>query len=260
LEIAGEPALDVLSLAGEALDGQPLIFVAQHLSKDMDHATYMGGTGTNVLGSFRVQTSGIGDTSVSALVRIRESVNSRLHASMGLSLPTGKTDALATVLTPMNSLAALRAPYPMQLGSGTYDLLPGLTYTNFLSDQASAGLQWRGVIRTGDNDEGYTLGDEHRLTGWYARQITNRLSWSARVEYFERANVDGFDPMIRAPVQTADPERQGASRIDVGLGLNVALSGGHRFSLEDLSPVDQNLDGPQLEVDDQLMLGYQLSF
>jgi small ligand-binding sensory domain FIST len=40
LEIAGEPALDVLSLAGEALDGQPLIFVA--LAKGSDVAAAEG--------------------------------------------------------------------------------------------------------------------------------------------------------------------------------------------------------------------------
>jgi hypothetical protein len=66
--------------------------------------------------------------------------------------------------------------------------------------------------------------------------------------------------LIVAPVQTADPNRQGATRKSVALGLNFVAAGGHRLALEYSAPVSQSLDGPQLESDDQLTLGYQLSF
>lgn len=47
-----------------------------------------------------------------------------LHFNAGLSLPTGSIDKQDA--TPMGPNSKL--PYPVQLGSGTYDLLPGLTY------------------------------------------------------------------------------------------------------------------------------------
>ena len=66
--------------------------------------------------------------------------------------------------------------------------------------------------------------------------------------------------MIMGPVQTADPARQGAMRVDAALGINFANEAGHRIALEYLVPVDQDLDGPQLEMDEQLILGYQRTF
>ena len=115
-------------------------------------------------------------------------------------------------------------------------------------------------MRTGTNDEGYTLGDEHRLTAWYSRLLSSRFSWSARVEYLDRGNISGIDPMIMGPVQTADPARQGAMRLDAALGINFATAAGHRIALEYVVPVDQDLDGPQLEMDAQFTLGYQYTF
>jgi len=98
------------------------------------------------------------------------------------------------------------------------------------------------------------------LTAWYGRQFTEQLSWSARLEWFDRDNIDGIDPMIVAPVQTADPARHGATRTDFALGLNFTARGGHRIAVEYVTPLSQDLDGPQLETDDQLIFGYQFSF
>lgn len=251
--------MHMLGLMYAPSDRVTIMAMTNHVSKDMNHITFAMGAGTTRLGTFRTKTSGIGDTSVSALLKISESESSRFHSSIGVSLPAGSTDETGTILTPMNMTPSPRLPYPMQLGSGTLDLLTGLTYTNFLSDNSSAGFQWRGTIRTGDND-GYSLGDEHRLSGWYSRQFSPMVSWSARLEWFDRGNIDGMDPAIMLPVQTADPDRQGATRIDLGLGINIAMAGGHRLAFEYLSPVDQDLDGPQLETDDQLIFGYQISF
>ena len=236
-----------------------LMAMVNQVSKDMDHITFQGPAGTQQLGTFTTSTSGLGDTSLAALVRMTETEDSRLHATVGLSLPTGDIDATGTILAPTGMRPTPRLPYPMQLGSGTYDLIGGLTFSRF-HERWSWGSQWRSVIRTGDNDEGYAFGDEHRLTAWYSRLLTPGISWSARLEYFDRGNIDGIDPLIVAPVQTADPSRQGGSRLDAAVGLNFANEGGHRLALEVLVPLEQDLDGPQLETDTQLMLGYQFSF
>lgn len=252
--------MHMLGLMYAPNDRVTLMAMANYLSKEMDHVTYMGPVGTTVLGNFRTQTSGIGDTSLSALIRIHEDEANRFHGTVGVSIPTGATDESGAVLAPTGMTPTLRLPYPMQLGSGSYDLLPALTWSRFFSAESSAGVQWRGAVRFSDNDDGYRLGDEHRLTAWYSRLLTPHLSWSARLEWFDRGNIDGIDPLIMAPVQTADPARQGVRRLDFGLGLNASFAGGHRLSLEYLVPIDQDLDGPQLMTDEQLSFGYQLSF
>ncbi len=86
------------------------------------------------------------------------------------------------------------------------------------------------------------------------------MSLSARIEWFDRGDVDGIDPRIMAPVQTADPDRIGARRTDLAFGVNFSGPGGHRLGFEYSVPIDQDLDGPQLETDEQLTFGYQLSF
>ena len=240
-------------------DRLTLMTMLTYVDKEMQHLTYQGGMGTTVLGGFTTKTSGIGDTTLAALIRLRETQTNRLHATLGVSAPTADIDEIGTILAPTGMTPTIRVPYPMQLGSGTYDVIGGLTYSRFF-DRWSWGSQWRSTIRTGTNDRGYTLGDEHRLTGWYSRLLSPQFSWSARLEYFDRGNIDGMDPMIMGPVQTADPARQGAMRLDAALGINFATESGHRIALEYVIPVDQDLNGPQLETDDMLTLGYQYSF
>lgn len=58
----------------------------------------------------------------------------------------------------------VRVPYAMQLGSGTYDLPPGITY-NGHSGKVYWGGQYMGTFRLGEN-HGYSLGDKHTLSAW----------------------------------------------------------------------------------------------
>lgn len=243
-------------------DRLTLMVMTSYVTREMDHVTFQGPAGTTRLGTFTTRASGIGDSSLTALVELAENPRSRWHAILGLSLPTGSTDESDTVLAPTGMRPELRLPYPMQLGSGTRDAITGLTYTVF-GERWSAGGQWRSVLRIGENDEEYTYGDEHRLTGWVSYPATPALSLSARLQYFRRGDVDGGDPLIRAPVQTADPERQGARRLELGVGLNWAGRGaaeGHRVGIEAGVPVYQDLNGPQLETDWMATAGYQYTF
>ena len=240
-------------------DWLTLMVMINKLENEMSHLTYKGMMGTTVRGSFTTQTSGIGDTKLSSLIRVRETQSDRLHITAGISLPTGELDQTATILNPMGMNPTIRAPYGMQLGSGTTDVIGGLTYSRFY-DSWSWGGQWLSTIRTDTNDEGYTLGDEHRINGWYSRSFASNFSWSTRLEYFDRAKIQGMDSNIMGPVQTADPDNYGAKIISIGLGLNFAMGNGHRIGLEYLVPIHQDLEGPQLKLENQMTLGYQFSF
>ena len=240
-------------------DKVTLMGMANYVEKEMDHVTFMGPVGANRLGEFTTKSRGLGDTTVSALINLHEGEHHRWHVMGGVSLPTGDVDATDTILTPMNTRPTVRLPYPMQLGSGSYDWLTGLTYSGN-GDRWGWGAQWRSTWRTSDNDDGYRLGDEHRLTGWLSYRFNSRLSASGRVEYYDRGNIAGQDPRIVAPVQTADPDRQGIERVDAGVGLNLLLPGDkHRIALELGAPIQEDLDGPQLETDWHLTLGWQLA-
>ncbi len=254
--------MHMLGMMVAPTDRITLMIMANYLEKDMDHVTYRGGMGTNVLGNFNTATTGWGDTSVSGLFRLLDRENARVHAIVGVSLPTGSTDEAGQILTPMNMQPLVRLPYPMQLGSGSYDPIIGVSYSGF-GDRWAWGAQWRSTFRVSDNDEGYQLGDETRVTGWLSFLLSEPVSASLRVQLYDRGNISGIDPLIMAPVQTADPNRQGVSRTDVALGLNIAGQhnlDGWRFALEYVVPVTQDLDGPQLETEEQLVFGIQNSW
>ena len=157
-------------------------------------------------------------------------------------------------------------PYPMQLGSGTFDLLPGITYLGQYNDM-SWGSQLSGVVRLGENDRDYTLGDVLDITAWGAYDWFNWISTSARLDWQFWGNIDGADPALNpAVVPTGDPNLRGGNRLDLLFGLNFYASQGPRFTkgqrlaIEMGFPIYQALDGPQLETDFVLTAGWQYSF
>ncbi len=236
-----------------------LMGMLNYIEKEMKHVTFMGPMGAMRLGTFTTATSGVGDTSLAALINVYEDGESRWHVTMGLCVPTGDIEETDSILTPMNTRPSPRLPYPMQLGSGTYDIIAGLTYSKHGARWGWGG-QWRSVFRLDENDENYTFGDEHRLGGWLSYLLTQHISLSGRLEYYDRGNIDGIDPLIVAPVQTADPDRQGVKRLDLGLGVNFLLpQERQRIALEINAPVMQDLDGPQLETDWYVTLGWQFT-
>ena len=244
-------------------DRLTLMVMGQYLRKDMRHLTFQGGMGTNVLGEFDTQVEGWGDTRVSALVPLLRGEQQRLHLVLGVSLPTGSNDETDTVLAPTGATPTLRLPYPMQLGSGSTDILAGLSWAGHFHG-LGLGAQYDAVIRPADNDEDYRLGDEHQLSVWLSRAWTDVASSALRVVGHSKGRIDGQDPAIVAPVQTADPDRQGGERIDLGLSINLFAPGGpvagHRVAFEYLFPLWQDLNGPQLETDGVMAIGWQFAF
>jgi hypothetical protein len=250
--------MHMLGMMYAPTDWVTLMGMVNYQKKDMTHITFAGPAGTNRLGKFKASTSGIGDSTLAAMFALSDlHATHRWHATLGVSLPTGSVDETDRILTPMNTQPTVRLPYPMQLGSGTYDLITGLTYASH-ADSWGWGSQLGGVTRLGDNDEGYTLGNEIHLEGWVSYLISSELSVSGRLGYFDRGNIDGIDSKIMAPVQTADPSRQGGERFEFGLGMNYLLPAkGHRLAFEANIPIEQDLDGPQLEVDWSVTVGWQ---
>lgn len=240
-------------------DNLTLMAMVNYLKNDMQHITYRGMMGTARRGTFTTKSQGFGDTKVAGLYKLYDDSVNKVHLNLGVSLPTGSITKKDRVLTPMGKTPTLRLPYMMQLGSGTYDLLPGITYQRYV-DNWNFGGQYKAIIRTGENSEDYTLGDQQHLTAWAGYAIRHDLSASVRVAYQHVENIDGEDDKIRAPVQTADPNNYARDRVDLYAGLNWISSTGHRFNVEVGAPVYQHLDGPQMETDWTLTAGYQYAF
>ena len=244
-------------------DWLTVMAMTNFIENNMNHITYQGGTGTNILGNFITQTRGLGDTRLVGLFKLLKKGNNQLHINVGVSIPTGSLTEQDDILTPLNTESMVRVPYPMQIGSGTYDLLPGITYTGFMN-KIAWGAQVSGVVRMGKNDSEYAFGNKIMGTAWGSYHIQKWLSSSVRVAYEQTGKVNGMDAQIMAPVQTANPDFLGGQRLDIAFGVNLLGINGFtkdmRLAAEFALPVYQSLSGPQLETDYVLSLGVQYAF
>lgn len=186
----------------------------------------------------------------------------RLHATLGLSVPVGSF--YQNWVTPVSSPSETRAPYPMQIGSGTWDLMPGFTFLA-MNDLASTGIQVNTVVRLHDNELNYNL--NHRFEGsvWGAYQVSDLVSISARLLAMKWLDVQGADPSMNRNLNpAAHPDLQGGTRVEMPLGMNVffpeGFLEGHRVGIEASLPIFEDLNGPQLEHGWTITLGWEYAF
>ena len=239
-----------------------LMVMGMYVEKEMEHVTYMGSRGTTRRGSFKVKTDGIGDTGLSGLIKLHDGHTHDIHINAGVSLPTGSNTRTHEILTPPGTRPTVRVPYAMQLGSGTYDLMPGITW-NGRAEKWYWGGQYLGTFRLG-SDNGYSLGDKHTLSAWLNYQWQPFISTALRLQYDALGRIDGMDPDIAGPVQTADPDNYGGDVVNLNLGVNlVGQTGGlagHRLAVEASLPLHRDLNGPQMETDWSITAGWQYAF
>jgi len=240
---------DQITLAARGTFGQ----------KTMDHLAALDGQ-PNAYLFYQTAASGIEDVEVHALYHILSTGSIRFHVHGGASIPIGSIDS--NDVTPFSDPAETQLPYQQQLGSGTFDLLPGFTF-NMQNERASLGIQWKATIRMGENDRGWTLGDLYVGNLWAGLKTSDWVSASAGVRYSSWGNVEGFDEELDPNESPANNTlTQGGWRVDLPVGLNFVLPEGqfegHRLGVEFLIPLHQDLDGPQLKHSWSLVAGWSL--
>jgi hypothetical protein len=203
-----------------------------------------------------MESDGLGDLRLSGLYQIADLGHARIHLNLGVSVPTGSTDEKNN---------GMLLAYPMQLGSGTWDLLPGVTY-NAQNEDLSWGAQLTGTFRTGDNN-GYSLGHAGRAQAWVAKNWAPTMSTSLRINNEVWGCVDGEDlrlSMAKMKNPLANADLQGGFRSELGIGVNYYHQGGtlsgHRLAAEFIFPIHEDFEGIQMERDWSLVLGWQYAF
>lgn len=232
-------------------DDLTLMAMIPLMEMDMPHLTKTGET-------FTTRAKGLGDVQLSAIVPVFDEYPHRIQFEGGVSLPTGAVD-----VEDFNGKPG-HLEYPMQLGSGTIDLRPRITYLG-QTDALSWGAQVSGVFRLGTNSQGYALGEQYGLTAWISPALTEEFSPSLRIDATRWGNVRGIDPEIPRTNPAAFPGLQAGERVEILLGLNYAAGvddegRGHRFSIEGGVPIYQNLDGPQLRLKYRIGGAWQWTF
>lgn len=201
-------------------------------------------------------TGGLGDTKVIALVNLFNSPRHHLHMGVGVSAPTGPDDIKALGMEVNEDSPYFKDPlflhYGMQLGSGTWDFLPSLTYTG-LWDRWYWGSQLSGIVRMeSENSAGYALGDVFKATAWGGYSLLNWLSASVRGIYTLQGAIRGqFEGPVPGSAPVDYPFNYGGHYWDVGFGLNATVTSGalrgNRLSVEWVQPIEDDVNGFQLE-------------
>ncbi len=132
------------------------------------------------------ETGGIGDLGMYALFKVFDNGTHHVHATAGLSAPTGDVNVQ---IRRTHHIDGGFMDYGMQLGSGTWDFKPSVTYTGHIDD-FNWGAQASGTVRMeSKNDSGYRLGDIFQGTVWGGYNLTKWLTASVRGVYTIQGSV-----------------------------------------------------------------------
>jgi hypothetical protein len=224
-----------------------------YVRKEMTALTFQGMMGTTRLGMSVNTTEGLGDSRVGVNIRLWEQQGQVLHAGLAVTLPTGSITETVRPLMPNGMRNTVRAMYGMQLGSGTFDFEPELTYLG-TAGRFSYGAAYRGRIALeSENDEDYRWGDRHMVTAWLSYALTKALSINGRIEASTQQSIRGIDPRIAGAMTGANPDFHGGERVELFAGFNARSHlpgfGMGRIGFEFGKPVYENTKGPQLSRD-----------
>ncbi len=228
-----------------------------------DNVMQMHGGGTHAHthsgnDAHRMESAGFGDTTFSTLIPLLQSTNTVVLLNAGLSIPTGSIAAEGD-----NRIL----PYPMQLGSGCFELMPGVTFYAVQSNW-SFGAQTRTSIPMNENSRGYRRAPITSSTLWAAHRLNYWLSVSIRPLFESWGNIAGADEALNSEMApTMHPRFQGGARGSLLVGSNLVFPNrlgsplaGHRLALELRFPIYQHLDGPQMALDWSVVVGWQYAF
>lgn len=224
---------------------------------------------TGAEGMFKHATGGVGDTGMYALFKLFDGSGQHLHGGLGISAPTGESDIK---LNPNghhhggnSSQGGGFIHYGMQLGSGTWDFKPSLTYSGQL-DQWSWGAQVSGTVRMqNQNPSGYALGDLVQATAWSGYQLLDWLTATVRGVHTVQGGIRyGFNGAHPTDASVDFASNYGGRYWDLGLGLSAIVPtgdlAGNRFSFEWLQPVADDVNGYQLERSAALSASWSFAF
>lgn len=206
-------------------------------------------------------SSGVGDTEVHGLIQLFKDEQSEIHLGMGFSAPTGKSNL---TMRPMMGNPAAYMDYGMQLGSGTWDFKPSITYRGW-QNKLSWGAQINSTQRLEKaNASGYALGNQLQATAWGGYQFINTTAFTLRGLYTEQDKISGGYTGAYVPISSVDyTQNYGGQFMDIGLGFTGtvtlgALAGSH-WGIEWLKPVKDSPNGYQLKHKGNLVLNWSIS-
>jgi len=229
---------------------------------NMTNMSMMNTTSTMQSSSY---SYGLGDTKVYALYTIVDKQNHQVLISGGINIPTGSvTIKNSPSMTEMGSCSI--ASYNMQTGTGTFGILPGITYTG-QNSSFSWGVQGLADVELGTNSQSYRVGNQFTTNLWLSRKWAKWISNSIRINSNATGLINGFSstlyPYGIAYDPTANTANTGGFISSVLAGVSILPGGffrGHQLSVEAGLPLYNYVNGIQMNTKFLLNAGWQYNF
>ena len=204
----------------------------------------------------KMSSEGMGDMKLEGLLTLWKIPDVTILFNAGVSIPTGSIEEKGE--------NGDLFPYPMQLGSGSFEARPGFTLFGY-HENWSYGSQMRSIFPLHTNTGGYRHGNVLTATAWGARQIKDWISFSGRLLFSHKMNIHGSHPDLHLKMSPNHrPDFRGGTTAAIAFSSNLmatrGLLAGQRIALECILPVYQNLSGIQLKNRWRLILGWQYAF
>lgn len=233
-------------------------------SEGHNHAGVIGmeGISAKSMGDHTMKSAGFSDTKLQFLYSLKKHKNYQILVNLGCNIPNGSIQfkgSSTDMMYPNN-----RLPYGMQLGSGTFDALPGLTYL-YQKNGFTYSIQASSIVRLGYNKVGYKLGNEVTLNTWMAYTWLDNLSSTLRFEGTVVSVIKGIDPTIYAYNEpSANSINYGGENVLTYLGTTYHFQKGilknNRIGIEYGLPIYQNLNGIQMKQKQTVYASWSCTF
>ena len=193
------------------------------------------------------EVSGVGDTKISGIYQIAKPI----IGSIGVSLPTGSIS---------NQTGGNQGAYMMQTGTGSYELLPSLTFTEKFHE-INFGIQTNASIKLNDNAHNYRFGNSYNFTAWAGKDFNKNLGSHLRVDYINVGKIQGTDLNLDTTKSVMNnPVLQFREITTVLIGGNLYMNNGLKFLIEAGVPIYQNLGQGMLKNSYSIHLSVRKSF
>lgn len=235
-----------------------------------------GGGHAHAATSHEHSTGGLSDTGLYALYGLFDDSRHRINVSVGVTAPTGDVGIKLrkTATTPVYDQYI---HYGMQLGSGTWDLQPAITYSGSAGNWLW-GAQLTGTVRLEKrNDSGFAFGNILQASTWAGYTWSQWLSTTLRGVFTSQGPIRGSYPASTGTVNNPNtgspipfvpdhigpfdfPGNYGGRYVDIGLGASAQFSPTNRLGVEWLLPAYRNINGYQLDRKGAVAVTWSLMF
>ena len=202
---------------------------------------------------FSLAVEGVSDLEVNISRYFHLDPQTQVALNLGIGVPTGSID--------MKRRGSL-LPYSIQLGSGTWDLSPGIAAVRE-TGRFELGASVETDIHLGNNSRGYSSGNAVAGTMWVDYSVNPHLEFGVFVRGFHLDGVEAFMQEGKSALHW-NPGNYGGDFVEGGLSVRLLHPscpyGGKFLEIRASRPLWRNANGIHLVNDWTLDLGIGISF